>query len=64
MTAGIAGSGPYSKRKDLQFQIRCLKGELDNKPMGPRTRKRKEDTLLYLQSQLREVNRRIREKSD
>jgi hypothetical protein len=61
MTAGIAGSGPYAKQRDLRFQIQCLKRDLENKPMGPRIRKQKEKFLLHLQSELRELNRKIRE---
>lgn len=60
MTAGIPGAGPYSKLKDLRFQARRLKGELANKPMGPRTRKRKERELTALRSELRKINQEIR----
>ncbi len=60
MTAGIQGSGPYSKLKDLRFRARSLKQELAARPMGPRTRKRLERELRDLQLQLKEVNAEIR----
>lgn len=59
MTSGIQGTGPYSKLRDLRFEKRQLQGELDNRPMGSRTRKRKERELRLLKSKIREVNEEI-----
>lgn len=60
MTAGIQGTGLYSKLGALRFQAKQVKNELDNKPMGPRAKKRKKDQLLWLEAQLREINAEIR----
>ena len=60
MTAGIAGSGPYSQLQDIRFQIKQLKRELDARPVGPRTRKRLESTLALLQIRLKAINAEIR----
>ncbi|TXH02623.1 MAG: hypothetical protein E6R05_03835 [Candidatus Moraniibacteriota bacterium] len=62
MTAGIAGSGPYSRLRDLRFQVRALAQEIRNKPMGPRTKQRKEAELRALRQQLKVINAEIRSK--
>lgn len=60
MTAGIQGTGPYSRLRDLRFQVRNLANELALRPMGSRMKKRKEAELRILRQQLKELNEEIR----
>lgn len=60
MTAGIQGTGPYSRLRDLRFQVRNLANEVALKPMGVRRRREKEALLRALRQELWELNREIR----
>lgn len=53
--------GPYSDQKQLRWEIKRLKSDIEAKPMGPRTRKWTESELADLQEKLKKLNAEIRE---
>jgi|CXWL01.1.fsa_nt_gi hypothetical protein len=52
--------GPYSEQRYLRLQITWLKNDLEEKPMGIRTRKQVEAELRDLQAKLKKLNAQIK----
>lgn len=60
MTAGIQGTGPYSELRDLRWQAKKCKYEIEFMSPGPRTLKLLQQESESIAQKIKGVNARIK----
>lgn len=60
MTEGIHGTGPYSELRDLRWQAKKCKYEIEFMSPGPRTRKLLQQESEAIAQKIKGVNARIK----